>query len=159
MLTNSSLTFIGIEPDPPHVMAAIMVDTDVYSYITSSNPKRGAPYKRHLDGNEIALSFITVGEQYAGYIKAIANREMFAARLGKFEAELRLVAVVPYDAEVCKVYGDIKATMERAGQSVAANDLWIAACARRHSLPLVTNNRKHFDAIPGLQIISETPGK
>jgi predicted nucleic acid-binding protein len=48
--------------------------------------------------------------------------------------------------------------MERAGHSVAANDLWIAACAKRHALRLVTNNRRHFDFIPGLQIISEAPG-
>ena len=83
---------------------------------------------------------------------------MEASRLGKLEAELKLVAIVPYDAEVCKTYGDIKATMERAGRTVAANDLWVAACAKRHSLTLVTNNRKHFDAIPGLNIISEAPG-
>jgi tRNA(fMet)-specific endonuclease VapC len=140
-------------------MAAILVDTDVYSYITSSNPKRGIPYKQHLDGHEIALSFITVGEQYAGYIKAIANKKWPATQLWKLESELKRVAVVPYDAEICKTYGDIKATVERAGHTVAANDLWIAACAKRHSLSLVTNNRRHFEVIPGLNVISEAPGK
>ncbi|MEP7353631.1 MAG: PIN domain-containing protein [Acidobacteriota bacterium] len=139
-------------------MTAILVDTDVYSYITSSNPKRGIPYKRHLDGHSLALSFITVGEQYAGYLKAIAKKKWPEMRLQKLEAELRNVAIVPYDIEVCKVYGDIKATVEANGVTVQPNDLWIAACAKRHSLTLVTNNRKHFAPIPGLTIISEAPG-
>jgi hypothetical protein len=34
------------------------------------------------------------------------------------------------------------------------NDLWIAACALRHSVPLISNNRKHFEKISGLQLIS-----
>ena len=59
--------------------------------------------------------------------------------------------------EVCRTYGDIKATMENRGLAVAPNDMWIAACARRHSLVLVTNNRRHFQNIPSLNIISEAP--
>jgi hypothetical protein len=42
---------------------------------------------------------------------------------------------------------------------VAANDLWIASCAIRHAIPLISNNRKHFEKIPGLTLISETPAK
>lgn len=38
---------------------------------------------------------------------------------------------------------------------IADNDLWIAACAIRHSIPLVSNNFKHFDGIPGLILRSE----
>jgi tRNA(fMet)-specific endonuclease VapC len=65
--------------------------------------------------------------------------------------------IIPYDIEVCRTFGNLKATLEIAGRSVAPNDLWIAACAKRHALTLVTNNRKHFDGIPGLNIISEAP--
>jgi hypothetical protein len=53
-------------------MATLMVDTDVYSYLTGNNPNRGLPYRPHLQGHTIALSFITVGEQYAGYLKMIS---------------------------------------------------------------------------------------
>jgi tRNA(fMet)-specific endonuclease VapC len=34
-------------------------------------------------------------------------------------------------------------------------DAWAAAVALRHGLPLVTHNRKHFEPVPGLTIISE----
>jgi predicted nucleic acid-binding protein len=40
------------------------------------------------------------------------------------------------------------------GRVVAANDLWIATSAIRHSIPLLTHNRKHFDGIPRLKIVS-----
>lgn len=141
-------------------MATIMVDTDVYRYLTSSNPRRGAPYKRHLEGQNIALSFITVGEQYAGYLKKIHKGEWNESHMEKLEARLRLVAIVPYDVEVCRTYGNLKAGLRNpdgTDRVVPPNDLWIAACAVRHSLTLVTNNRRHFDYIPGLAIISEAP--
>ena len=137
-------------------MATILVDTDVYSYITSSNRKRGEPYKPHLQGNTIALSFITVGEQYYGYRRKIDKGEWAESRIQTLEVGLALVAIVPYDIEVCRTYGKLRASLQQ--YSASPNDLWIAACAVRHSLTLVTNNRKHFDKVPGLTFISEAPG-
>ena len=64
----------------------------------------------------------------------------------------------PYDIEVCRTFGELKAQLDLAGKSVSVSDLWIAACAKRHSLKLVTHNRKHFEKIPGLDIVSEAPG-
>ncbi len=135
-------------------MATRMVDTDVYSYLMSSNPKRAIPYRPHLQGHIIALSFITVGEQYAGYLQQIVKGNWNTHHLQKLEAALRQVVIIPYDQEICKAFGDLRAHLQR---TVAVNDLWIAACAKRHGLALVTNNRKHFAAIPGLDIISEAP--
>src|SRR6266404_8555325 len=120
-------------------MARIMVDTDVYSYVTSSNPTRGAPYRVHLDGHEIALSFITVGELYAGYKKKIYKGEWPESHMETLEARLKLVVILPYDVEVCKAYGDLKTTLKTPGGTdrvIGPNDLWIAACAVRHSLKL-----------------------
>jgi tRNA(fMet)-specific endonuclease VapC len=139
-------------------MAILLIDTDVFSYLTSSNPNRAAPYRKHLDGHTITLSFVTVGEQYAGYCKQILKGHWPAARLQTLEANLKTVIVIPYDMEVCRTYGDLRAITERSGHGIADNDLWIAACAKRHSLKLVTNNRSHFKSIPGLDLISEAPG-
>jgi tRNA(fMet)-specific endonuclease VapC len=141
-------------------MATVMVDTDVYSYFRSNNPVRRAPYMRHLQGQTIALSFITVGEQYAGYLRKIARGEWSASQLQKFEQLLQLVVVVPYDIEVCKAFGALRTLKNPDGsyRTIGTNDLWIAACAKRHSLTLVTNNRRDFENIPGLNVICEAPG-
>jgi tRNA(fMet)-specific endonuclease VapC len=141
-------------------MAIMLVDTDVYSYLSSSNPARGAAYRRHLDGHILALSFITVGEQYAGYRKMIGKGVWPESHMQKLEALLRSAVIIPYEVEICKVYGDLKNNIRNPDGSqrvIGPNDLWIAACAVRHSLTLATNNRSHFENIPGLEIICEAP--
>jgi predicted nucleic acid-binding protein len=137
-----------------------MVDTDVYSYVTSTNPRRGAPYKPHLEGQTVAISFITVAEQYAGYEKKIQKGEWPPSRLKKLESELAKVTVIAYDVAICQTYGRLKAQLKNpdgSARTVAPNDLWIAACAVRHALPLVTNNARHFENIPSLTIITVPP--
>jgi predicted nucleic acid-binding protein len=141
-------------------MAIILVDTDVFSYLSSSNPTRGAPYKSHLEDHILALSFVTVGEQYAGYIKMISRGEWPESHIQKLETQLKSAVIIPYEVEICKVYGDLKNKIRNPDGShrvIGANDLWIAACAVRHSLKLATNNRSDFENIPGLDIICEAP--
>ena len=40
--------------------------------------------------------------------------------------------------------------------SIQPNDAWIAACAVRHAVPLVTHNAKDFEGITSSDIITET---
>ena len=103
------------------------------------------------------VSFATVGEQYAGYLKQIMRGTWNASHLARLEEQLQIFATVPHDVEVCRTYGTICAALMRKQRTAAPNDLWIAASAIRYSLPLVTNNRRHFAAISGLRIISEAP--
>jgi hypothetical protein len=70
---------------------------------------------------------------------------------------LRSVLTIPYDFSVCQVYAEIREKIRQSGKSVAPNDLWIAACAIRHAIPLVSNNRSDFEAIPSLVLITESP--
>jgi tRNA(fMet)-specific endonuclease VapC len=129
---------------------AVLVDTDVYSYLMNGSGY-AALYRPHVEGKLIAVSFITVGELYFGAYK----KKWGADRLADLKDRLRSVAIVPYDEMMCKTYAEIKANVETKGKTVADNDLWIAACAIRHSIPLVSNNFKHFDGIPGLVLRSE----
>jgi len=116
-------------------MATILVDTDVYSYLISTNPKRALPYKPHLEGNAIALSFITVGELYAGFTKKIAKGEWGPEHLHRLEARLRLVVVIPYDIEVARAYGNIKGTLEWYVKPVVDPPSRLALVKRRAARP------------------------
>jgi predicted nucleic acid-binding protein len=105
-----------------------------------------------VEGKLIAVSFITVGELYFG-----AKRKNWGeSRTADLKDRLRTVTIVPYDEGVCRTYADIKADCESRGKTAGDNDLWIAACAIRHSIPLVSNNFKHFNGIPGLILRSES---
>jgi tRNA(fMet)-specific endonuclease VapC len=140
-------------------MATLMVDTDVYSYLHNKDRSKIAPYAKHLEGHIIALSFITVGEQYAGYHMQIRKGTWPLSRLHDLENNLQAVVIVPYDIEICRVFGELRTLKNPDGsdRNIKGNDLWIAACAKRHALTLVTNNRKDFENIPGLNIICEAP--
>jgi predicted nucleic acid-binding protein len=94
-----------------------------------------------------------VGEIYFG-----ADKKGWSSKtLSTFMERLKAVVVIPSDNDVCREYGKLKAKLREAGSVVADNDLWIAACALRHSIPLISNNRKHFEKITGLHLISLAP--
>lgn len=129
----------------------VLVDTDVYSYLLSGK-NYAALYRPHVEGKLLCLSFITVGELHFGAL----NKYWGKKKIADLKDRLKSATIVPYDEEVCLTYAKLKKALQEKGKSVAINDLWIASCAVRHSIPLVTNNRKHFDLVPGLVVISES---
>ena len=114
---------------------------------------RAELYKKHVQGKLVAVSFITVGELLFGARK----KNWGTSKVADLNQRLRSVVVVPYDREICATYADLKVRVQQIGRPVADNDLWIAACAVRHQIPLVSNNRNHYSHIPGLVLISEAP--
>jgi len=101
----------------------------------------------------ISVCFVTVGELLFGAYK----KNWGPARIADLHSRLRAVVIVPYDFALCETYGELRRKLHDAGKVVAPNDLWIAACAVRHSIPLISNNRKNFENIPELVLISEAP--
>lgn len=132
-------------------MDAVLLDTDVFSFLIREGDPRAALYQEHVKGKRVALSFVSVGELYVWAEK----RKWALPRVAALEQRLKALVIVPYDLELCRQYGRVKASLP-PGRVVHTNDLWIAVCAIRHSLPLVTHNRKHFEGIPGLVVISES---
>ena len=112
---------------------------------------RAKLYLPHLEGRLVAVSFVTVGELLFGAAKSKWGER----RIDDLKRRLRAVVIVPYDYELCNTYADLKARLEAAGRRLGDNDLWIAASAVRHGIPLVSNNRRHFEDLPGLELISE----
>jgi len=92
----------------------------------------------------VFLSSIVLGELHFGAAKS-ARRQQNAGRIEDFAATCTLLGI---DADTAQIYGAIKANLERQGQPIPENDLWIAACARQHDLVLVSRDR-HFESIQG----------
>ena len=132
---------------------SVLLDTDVFSYLLKTGDRRGGLYQPHVQGKTIAVTFVTVGELLYG----AAKKNWGKKKLALLQQRLRSAVIVPYDAQICRTYGTLKHTLRSSGRVLADNDLWIAACALRHGLPLVSNNRKHFEGIPNLTLISEAP--
>lgn len=70
------------------------------------------------------------------------------ARLGE-----SLEAVNP-DATFAATYGRLLARMQRAGVQIGTMDLLIGTAALEGGAPLVTRNRKDFEKIPGLDVLT-----
>jgi tRNA(fMet)-specific endonuclease VapC len=130
--------------------ARLVVDTNVVSYVLKGH-ELARLYAPHLQGQLLAVSFITVGELYFG----AENANWGEARRQKLEQALRNFVVVPYDHEIARHYARLSVQRKRAGRPIALHDAWIAACALRHGVPLVTHNKKDFEGIEGLPLISE----
>lgn len=135
----------------------VLLDTNVVVFLLPSRPHTNAMlYRPHLEGRSVAITFVTVGELY---VLAVRNK-WGPVKSRDLEAHLRSSVVVPYDVEICKAYARLKTQLRTSlgsARVIDSNDLWIAACAVRHGISLVTHNRRHFEGIPDLNIISEAP--
>lgn len=126
-------------------MADVLLDTDVYSFITRGDP-RGEPFRRAIEGRRVCLSFATVAELYKGARK----RGWSLDRIHEMEADLQRYLVLGYDNALARICGELLADRERQGRRMDEFDAWIAATALRYKIPLATNNRTHFEGIEGL---------
>ena len=60
--------------------------------------------------------------------------------------------MVPLDSATAHLYADIRHELKTAGHPIPENDIWIAALARQHRLPIISRDT-HFDAVSGIQRI------
>lgn len=56
------------------------------------------------------------------------------------------------DSTTARHYADIRSELRSAGRPIPENDIWIAALARQHHLPIVSRD-EHFDGISGVRRI------
>lgn len=133
-------------------MPPVLVDTNIAIYLATGHSLAGT-YRPHLEGNVLALSFATVGE-----LHYTARRAKSRARAAAYWREhLRHYTVLFPDLETCEIWARITAECMERGRPRQDNDLWIAATAFRHEMPLVSHNRRDFADITGLTLISEAP--
>lgn len=127
----------------------LMLDTNICIYIIKQQPVD--VLKRFLEYQigDIGISSITLSELRYGVAKS-THQEKNTKALDEFITPLE---VVSFDEEAAHVYGDIRATLEKAGTPIGSMDLLIAAHAVSLGIPLVTNNTREFIRIPALNII------
>lgn len=98
------------------------------------------------EADEIAVPVIVIGEYRYG-IQQSRNRVRYEEWLTECLLSCRVLSVNP---ETAARYAEIRGELKRKGRPIPANDLWIAALARQHALPLLSRDQ-HFDLVPGLK--------
>ena len=124
-----------------------MLDTNICIYIMKKNPPQVIEKYLSLNPSERCISSITLAELEFGVCKSnTPTKNRMALKI--FLAGIK---IFPFDDKEATEYGEIRATLEKRGTPIGANDLLIAAHARALQLTLVTNNLKEFERVDGLK--------
>lgn len=127
-----------------------LFDTDVLSRVARAAPPR--PLIERLSKVPRDLQFTTsinVAEVHYGACR-VARRDALIKAYD--ELVFSRLTVLPFDTDSAKVYGRLKASLEKRGAPRSEPDLRIAAIALQHRLIVVTGNIRHFADIPGLSV-------
>ena len=93
---------------------------------------------------ELFLSSIALGEFAEGF----ADSDHPVLR-----AVRDLHVLLPIDEDTAVAYGRLTRGLRERGKLLGTNDLWIAASAVRHGLPLVTADVSAFGRVPDLVLV------
>lgn len=127
-----------------------LFDTDCLSNILK---KASSPLLiKKLESLPKGLQFTTsinVSEIYFGAYRSRNQEKILKAYEDKVFPN---VNILPFDTDSGKIYGRLKALLEKRGLLKNEPDLMIAAIAIQHDMILVTGNKRHFMNIPGLNM-------
>jgi predicted nucleic acid-binding protein len=106
---------------------------------------------RSLDGarlpEESAISAVTIAELQVGVLAA-ANIDVRARRVATLGA-VSDIDVLVIDEAVAGSWALLRVHLAESGRRLNVNDLWIAATALAHELPVVTQDQD-FDMVEGV---------
>lgn len=127
-----------------------LIDTDwIIDHLNNIDPVTRKLEELAPEG--MAISVISLAEVYEGvyYSKdPIRSEELLEEFLAPD------LEVLDVDQEICKVFGKERGKLRQQKKIIDNFDLLIASTAIHRNLTLLTNNRKHFENIEKLKIIS-----
>lgn len=129
-------------------MPRYMLDTDISSYIMGRKNQAVMRRFENTPVTEMCISVITRAELAFG-MQIHPNKHQASLAL---EDYLKYIEVLDLPSEAAIDYGEIRADLKVKGVLIGANDLLIAAHARRLNLVLVTNNTREFKRVQGLKL-------
>ncbi len=125
-----------------------MLDTNMCIYIIKQHPESVLKKFITLPVGEVCISSITLAELMYGVHKSQHHKKNKTA-LNEFLSPLD---IMPFDEEVTDHCGRIRTYLENKGIPIGPLDMMIAAHAQCLGSTLVTNNKKEFIRVPGLNI-------
>ena len=134
----------------------IVLDTDVASALIRAEYNRAvAEWILEQHDEDIYLTSITVSELVFGVMRMPEGRrksevdDNVSAFVGEFYDR-----TVDFDASAAIEFGRFVPDRLSVGRPIERDDAEIAACCIAHHATLATRNTKHFQDIPGLDLIN-----
>src|SRR5277367_4005146 len=110
-----------------------LLDTSVFIALESARP-----IQSELLPEQSAISAVTVGELQAGVLAA-SESDVRARRLATLQT-LGDIEVLAVDETVAASWALLRVHLAESGRRLNVNDLWIAATALAHRIPVVTQD-------------------
>ena len=124
---------------------ALILDTNALSALADGDVK----LEQALANRRLALPVTVLGEYVYGILRS-RYRTQYERWLEGRLAEIELLVA---GRATAGHYAEISHELRSSGRPIPSNDLWIAAAAREHDMPIVTRDR-HFGAVRRVQVIS-----
>ena len=121
----------------------MILDTNALSAYLDRRPEAVEIVSKARD---IAIPVIVAGE-FAFGIAQSRHREAYERSLQRM---LDRCTVLDIGIETSRHYAAIRLELKAAGNPIPANDAWIAALSRQHSMPVMSRD-SHFDFVGGLR--------
>lgn len=102
-----------------------------------------------LGAARLCLPLIVVGEYRFG----IEGSSRPAENERRLAEVLRDLVILPLTMDTTIAYARIAHALKGQGRRIPHNDIWVAALAKQHDLPVLSRD-VHFDAVAGIRRIS-----
>ncbi|MBI4480617.1 MAG: type II toxin-antitoxin system VapC family toxin [Acidobacteria bacterium] len=126
-----------------------LIDTDWAIHYLNGTPSI-VERLNQLSDQGLGLSLLSLAELYEGVFYS-TNPERNDRHLHDFLRGLTLIGI---DEETCRIFGRERGRLRKTGKTIGDMDILIGATAVQFNLTLLTNNRRHFEAIERLPIES-----
>jgi predicted nucleic acid-binding protein len=122
----------------------VLLDTSILiDFFRKSHKEKSKWFELIKAGNEFAISVVTEYEILIG-----SNDE----QLEYWRTIFNQIKVLPLDSTVINSAVEIHSTLKKKRKQIDVADLFIAATAVRHNMPIATLNKSHFERIETLKI-------
>jgi len=124
-----------------------LLDTNILSDLVRHPHGRIFDQIKDVGEQNICTSIVVAAELRYGAAKKDSSR-----LTTQLEAILQAIDVLAFEQPADTVYGELRTRLERAGQSIGANDLLIAAHALALDHTMVTDNEREFSRVKDLRV-------
>jgi predicted nucleic acid-binding protein len=130
------------------VTQQVLLDTSVFIALETQRTLRADP-----DNWDVRISPITIAELKAGVLAAQTTQQRLS-RLRTVEMAVE-IPMLGIDEWVADEWAALRSWLADAGRRLDVNDLWLAATAARHSIPLITQDTDFFvvSGVRGLEVV------
>ncbi len=126
-----------------------LLDTCTISFLLKGNANVIGHIK-NVKPSELAISSITILELEYGF--KLTKSKHLDNLYSKWQRFLRSITVLDFSKETALVAANISASLKKAGLTIGAYDILIAATALSRNLICITNNISEFKRIEQLKV-------